>query len=69
MLILNPILEVIVYQDKSDEGWRILVPKRRCAKINEAGVKYIGHPNSYIKITKDQIDIVAPKVTINGVNL
>jgi hypothetical protein len=69
MLILNPILEVIVYQDKSDEGWRILVPKRRCAKINEAGVKYIGHANSYIKIAEDHIDIVSPKITINGVQL
>ena len=69
MLILNPLQEVLVYQDKTDEGWRILAPKRRSAKINEAGVKYIGHGDSYIKITKDHIDIVSPKITINGVTL
>lgn len=68
ILTLNPIEEVLVYQDRTDEGWRILIPKSRCAKINEAGVKYIGHPNSYIKITKEGIDIVAPKITINGVS-
>jgi hypothetical protein len=67
ILTLNPIIDVLVYQDKTDEGWRILIPKNRCAKINEPGVKYIGYDDSYIKITKDGIYIVSPNITINEV--